>query len=323
MQELLSSLRAAAEPTRLRILALCAHAELSVTELTHILGQSQPRVSRHLKLLCDAELLVRSREGIWAYYRTADEGVDSKGSELARVLVDLMPEDSGTLSRDLARLDQVRRERTAAAEAYFRANAEAWSHIRSLYVEETAVERRLLQIAPETIRYHLDLGTGTGRILEVFAPRSQRGLGIDSSREMLAVARVNLARSADSRHLAVRQGDLYNLPLPDACSDFITLHLVLHYLTDPAAAIREAARVLKPGGRLIAVDFAPHDVESLREQHAHRHLGFSDAEISTWYREAGLEPGKVETLPGNPLTVTIWPGDAPQDGNKQKQELES
>jgi DNA-binding transcriptional ArsR family regulator len=230
MREMLNLLRAAAEPTRLRILALCAHSELTVTELTQILGQSQPRVSRHLRLLWEAGLLHRSREGVWAFYRTADERSSSMGAELSRLFVDLMPNDDPELVRDMSRLDQVRKERTTAAEAYFQANATAWNQIRSLYVEETAVEARLLHMIPETIRHHVDLGTGTGRILEVFSARSQRGLGIDLSHEMLAVARAHLERSPGLKHVSVRHGDVYNVPLPAQSADLVTLHLVLHYL---------------------------------------------------------------------------------------------
>jgi ubiquinone/menaquinone biosynthesis C-methylase UbiE/DNA-binding transcriptional ArsR family regulator len=307
MESLLSGLRAAAEPTRLRLLALCAHAELTVTELTQILGQSQPRVSRHLKLLCEAGLIDRCREGTWAFYRLADERGGGAAAHLARELVDLIPPDDLALGRDLARLDQVKQARAEAAQAYFRANAGDWDRIRSLYAPETAVETRLVDLAPGQVGDHLDLGTGTGRILELFAERSKHGLGIDLSHEMLAVARANLARSQHGRHLVVRHGDIYNLPLPARSFDFVTIHQVLHFADNPAAAITEAARVLKPGGRLIVVDFAPHELEFLRDEHAHRRLGFADAEVAGWYEAAGLQPGRPEHLPGDPLTVAIWP----------------
>jgi ArsR family transcriptional regulator len=312
MQILLGPLRAAAEPTRLRILALCAHSDLSVSELTQILGQSQPRVSRHLKLLCDVGLLTRSREGVWAFFRTPEETAGAIGPELARILLDLMPDDDPQILRDMERLEQVKRERAVAAEDYFRANAAAWGKIRSLYIDEREVEGRLLRLAPEVIHQHVDLGTGTGRILEVFGPRAQRSLGLDSSREMLAVARANIERTPEAKHLSVRHADLYNVPLANQSADLVTLHQVLHYLSDPAGAIREAARILQPGGRLLTVDFTPHEQEFLRQEHAHRRLGFADQEILKWYEDAGLIPGQPEFLPGEPLTVAIWPATAPE-----------
>jgi len=303
MEDLLAGLRAAAEPTRLRLLALCAHAELTVSELTQILGQSQPRVSRHLKLLCEANLLDRCREGTWVFYRLAERGA---GAELTRTLIDQIPADDPTLARDLARLADVRRARAEAAAAYFRANAERWDKIRSLHVDDREVERTLLDLLPrEGIVDLLDIGTGTGRMLELFADRVGHAVGIDLSREMLAVARTNLDR-AGRRNCLVRQGDMYQLPLPDQSFDAAIIHQVLHYAEEPGEAIQEAARVLRPGGRLIVVDFAPHDLEELRTEHAHRRLGFYDAEIAGWCRAAGLDPAPVVALAGNPLTVNIW-----------------
>jgi DNA-binding transcriptional ArsR family regulator len=213
MDFLLTALKAAAEPTRLRLLALCAHGELTVSELTQILGQSQPRVSRHLKLLCDAGLLDRFREGTWAFYRRAERG---PCAELARTLIDAIPADDPTLALDLERLDAIKRSRAEAAAAYFRENAARWHEMRSLHVPERDVEAALTQLLPaEGIRDLLDLGTGTGRMLELFGPRVERALGVDLSREMLAVARANLER-AGLRNCQVRQADMYQLPLPSA-----------------------------------------------------------------------------------------------------------
>jgi ubiquinone/menaquinone biosynthesis C-methylase UbiE len=303
MDELLVGLRAAAEPSRLRLLALCAHAELTVSELTQILGQSQPRVSRHLKLLCDANLLDRCREGTWVFYRTAQHG---PGGELTRVIIDQIPPDDSVLARDLARLSDVRRARAEAAAAYFRANAERWDKIRSLHVDDREVERRLLELVPEgQVGDFLDIGTGTGRMLELFADRARTAVGIDQSREMLAVARANLDR-AGRRNCLVRQGDMYQLPLPDLSFDLAIIHQVLHSAEEPGEAIQEAARVLRPGGRLILVDFAPHAQDELRDEHAHRRLGFREDEIAGWFRAAGFEPLPVVALAGEPLTVNIW-----------------
>jgi ubiquinone/menaquinone biosynthesis C-methylase UbiE/DNA-binding MarR family transcriptional regulator len=303
MENVLAGLRAAAEPTRLRLLALCARAELTVSELTQILGQSQPRVSRHLKLLCEAGLLDRLREGSWVFYRLSQRAA---ASSLARLLAGLVPDDDPIVALDRQRLEQIKRARAEAAAAYFRANAAQWGTIRSLYVDESEVERALLDLVPvgETSAL-LDIGTGTGRMLEILAPRAEHAVGIDTSREMLTIARVNLER-AGLRNCSIRQGDMYQLPLPGASFDTVVIHQVLHYADRPAAVIQEASRVLRPGGRLLIVDFAPHALEFLRVDHAHRRLGFADDEILDWCRAAGLDPARARHLPGSPLTVAIW-----------------
>jgi ArsR family transcriptional regulator len=304
MDDLLATLKAAAETTRLRLLALCAHGELTVTELTQILGQSQPRVSRHLKLLCDAGLLDRFREGTFAFYRLAEKG---QSAELARVLVDAIPVDDATLTLDLERLDAIKRSRSETAAAYFRENAARWHEISSLHVAEDEVEAALLRLFPKGgVEELLDIGTGTGRMLEVLAGRVHRAIGVDQSREMLAVAR-NRLEEAGLRHCHVRQADMYQLPFPSGSFDAAVIHQVLHYTESPSGVLAEAARVLRPGGLLLVVDFAPHHLEALREEHAHRRLGFSDAEVAGWCRQSGLDCGPVVHLPGDPLTVSIWP----------------
>jgi ubiquinone/menaquinone biosynthesis C-methylase UbiE/DNA-binding transcriptional ArsR family regulator len=303
MESTLSGLRAAAEPTRLRLLLLCARGELTVTELTDILGQSQPRVSRHLKLLCDAGLLDRFREGSWVYYRRAERG---RAAELAERICASVPPDDPTVALDNARLETVKRQRADAANAYFRANAAQWDRIRSFHIAEAEVEAAVrTALAGAEIRDLLDLGTGTGRMLEIFAPKVEHAVGIDISREMLAVARANLER-AGLRNCSIRQGDIYQLPFADGSFDAAIFHQVLHYADRPSLAIAEAARMLRGSGRLVIVDFAPHALEFLRLDQAHRHLGFADAEIVAWCREAGLVPEPVEHLLGQPLTVSIW-----------------
>ncbi|MBV9553329.1 MAG: metalloregulator ArsR/SmtB family transcription factor [Alphaproteobacteria bacterium] len=298
--DLLAALRAVAEQTRLRLLVLCAKGELTVSELAQILGQSQPRVSRHLKLLCEAGLLDRFREGSWVFYRV------SAGHALARHLVAACSEADPALALDLQRLAAIKRQRAERAAAYFSENAPNWDRIRSLYIDEREVEAALIEIiAAAAPRDLLDIGTGTGRVIEILAPQVGQALGIDQSREMLAIARVNLERAGLANGM-VRLGDMYQLPLPDASFDAVVIHQVLHYAERPAAAVAEAARVLRPGGLLVVADFAPHELDFLRDEQAHRRLGFADGEIADWCREAGLDPAPPLHLAGDPLTVTIW-----------------
>ncbi len=299
---LLTALRAAGESTRLRLLALTADAELTVSELTQILGQSQPRVSRHLKLLCDAGLLERFPEGISVFYRLARTG---PAAHIGRTLVGLVGAE-GEIANDHARLEAIKSARAEAAAAYFRANAVEWDRIRGLHVPEGEVEAAIRRLLSErTIGDFLDIGTGTGRILEALGRDARRGTGIDLSREMLALARARL-EGTGLDHCEVRLADMYSLPFPEGSIDTITCHQVLHFAADPAAAVAEAARVLRPAGLLILADFAPHTLEDLRDHHAHRRLGFSDDEVAGWFRSAHLVPGRTVALDGDPLTVVIW-----------------
>lgn len=303
MDSLLDGLRAAGEPTRLRLLAVCAHGELTVTELTQVLGQSQPRISRHLKLLCEAGLLERHREGTSAFFRLAERG---SGAAFGRMLVDLIPPEDAILARDLERLESVKAARAEAAQAYFRANAGRWDEIRSLYAPEVDVEAALLDALRDlTVDDFLDIGTGTGRMLEVFAERIRHGVGVDLNREMLAIARANLER-AQLRHCQVRLGDMYHLPFPPKSFDAVTVHQVLHFADEPVTAIAEAARVLRPDGALAVVDFLPHDLEYLRAEHAHRRLGFAGEEVRRWCAAAGLRVDRENILAGDPLSIGIW-----------------
>ena len=308
LDALSAALRAAAEPTRLRILALLAESELTVSDLTEILRQSQPRISRHLKLLTDAGLAERSREGSWAFFRLPQ---DRHGADLVRSLIArLDPEDLATM-RDRERLVGVRATRAAAAQSYFDAHAAEWDVIRKLHASDTAVEAEILDVLREAkFRSVLDLGTGTGRMLELVAPHVERGLGIDQSLAMLALARARLDR-AGLRHCSVRQGNIHDLALAKDSFDLAIVHQVLHFLDDGAGVIREAARVLRPGGRLLVVDFAPHALEFLRDQHAHRRLGFPAETVAQWMAGAGLDLVAQRSLspePDGKIAVSLWLG---------------
>lgn len=303
VDEVLMVMRAAAEPSRLRLLSLCAQGALAVSELVEILGQSQPSVSRHLKLLCDAGLLERFREGAWVFYRLVSRGC---GAALVRQILALMSSADPVLSRDNTRLAAIRQSRGQAAEAYFRTNAAHWAQLRSLHIDEKEVEAALLTLLGDRpIGDLLDVGTGTGRILEVLGPLALSAEGLDASREMLAVARSGI-EAAGLGNCVVRQGDMYHLPYDDGSFDVVTIHQVLHFAEDPSGAIAEAARVLRPEGRLAVVDFAPHSLEALRSEHNHRRLGFSEDEVAVWCRQAGLTVQQILSLPGEPLTVTLW-----------------
>ena len=303
-------LRAAGEPTRLRVLALLAREELSVLELCRILGQSQPRVSRHLKLLAEAGLVERFPDGAWVFYRLAGSGAGRQLVDATLALIDpLDPE----LKRDAEQLAAVDAERAAEAQAYFARNAAAWGEIRKLYVAEDQVEAAILAAAlgkmggGEKIGRFVDLGAGTGRMLTLLGPRAERALGLDLSHQMLNIARAQVGEAGVEAEL--RHGDIFATRLPDAFADLVSVHQVLHYLSDPAAAVAEAARLVAPGGLLLIVDFAPHRLEQLREAHQHRRLGFSGEEIARWVTAAGLTLETDATLPAasaDGLTVRIW-----------------
>jgi ubiquinone/menaquinone biosynthesis C-methylase UbiE/DNA-binding transcriptional ArsR family regulator len=311
LTQLVEVLRAVGEPTRLRILALLSRAELTVTELTTILRQSQPRVSRHLKLLTDAGVIDRAREGAWVFYRAREVG---EIAEVKAALLKHLPDRDVMIFRDLERLDAVQAQRAGVAQKYFAANAQEWDRLRALHVAESEVEDAMVSLLDgRHFAHHLDIGTGTGRILELLSPLAERSLGVDLSPEMLSIARARIA-DADLRRVQVRLGDLFELPAADGSFDLITIHQVLHFLQDPGRAVAEAARVLKPGGSLLIADFAPHQIESLRDAHQHRRLGFDAREVQSWLDIAKLQLQAVRHLPpagGQGLTVSLWLGQSP------------
>jgi ArsR family transcriptional regulator len=308
LASLIAGLRAAGEDTRLRILSLLDEGELTVTDLTDILGQSQPRVSRHLKLMAEAGLIERSREGAWAFFRLADR---TSLGQLAQVLIQRLDPQDLTIASDRARLHDVRAQRAEAAQAYFSRHAAEWDRIRSLHAAETVVESRIKNIIGDApLASLLDLGTGTGRMISLLGAQAQRIVGVDASHAMLAVARANLEHE-NIKGVEWRQGDLYALPVDRNAFELVIIHQVLHFLDDPARALREAAQALAPGGRLVVIDFAPHDLEFLRETQAHRRLGFSVGQMTDWLIEAGLDVTQHEEIAppnaaGGQLTVSIF-----------------
>ncbi len=309
---LLADLEAAGEETRLRILCLLTEAELTVSELVAILGQSQPRVSRHLKLLVEAGLAARSREGAWAFFRLADEG-----GAFARDLVGRLDPADPVLAADRNRLAVARELRRKQAEAYFAEQADDWDRIRALHAPEERVEAALIaMIGEKPFRNLLDLGTGTGRMLELLAPRAARAVGVDQSAAMLALARNRIDQAA-LRNVFLRQGDIYAPPVERDAYDLVVIHQVLHFLDDPSRALKEAARALRPGGRLVVVDFDAHNEEYLRTDFAHRRLGFDLAEIEGALTEAGLVAVRSRRVPPAPgeagkLTVALWIAEDPR-----------
>ncbi len=322
MESVIVGLKAAGEPTRLRLLRLLADGALTVTELTHILGQSQPRVSRHLKLLTEAGLVDRFPEGTWVFYQLASgrrladvrqDGARPDNTDLARTIVTLISDAYDPLMvRDQERLEAVKQARAETAAAYFRSNAKEWGTLRALHVPEAKVDAAIRMLCTtEPVEDLIDLGTGTGHILELLSDHIVQGVGIDTSREMLAMARANLEK-ADVQNCQVRQGNIFSLCLAQGCADLVILHQVLHYFTESRAAIAEAARLLRPKGRLLIVDFAPHDLEFLRQDHAHRRLGFTDDEVTNWCERSGLKMMDAIHLPPTEqgelkkLTVTLW-----------------
>jgi ubiquinone/menaquinone biosynthesis C-methylase UbiE/DNA-binding transcriptional ArsR family regulator len=306
--ELNTTLKAAGEETRLRILALLADAELTVSDLTEILRQSQPRISRHLRVLVEAGLVLRFREGTWAFFRLAEQGAPA---EVARMLAGKLDPADPVITRDRGRLARIRAQRAAAAQSYFSAHAAEWDRIRRLHVSDEAVETAVVAaLAERPFRSLLDLGTGTGRMLELLGPGLERGLGIDFSLHMLAFARARLDQPG-LRHCSVRHGDIYDLKLLRDSFDVVIVHQVLHFLDDGARALREAARALRPQGRLLVVDFAPHDLEFLRDEHAHRRLGFAAEVVTQWLEAAGLEVVSYRSLPPEDaetgkIAVSLW-----------------
>lgn len=312
MSQLPRLFAALADPTRLRIIALLRAMELSVGEIAQVLGQSQPRVSRHVKILAEAGLIDRHKEGSWVFLGLGRNEL----VEPVFGLIDRWKSRGGAdvSVADVERLQAVRAERAAAAQTYFDAHAGDWDRLRSLHVADAEVESAIARAVAAGGRATgrlVDIGTGTGRMIELFGRTAEQALGVDRSPEMLRLARVKIAEAGLSAEL--RQGDMYALPMASGSADTVILHQVLHYAQNPAAAVAEAARLLAPGGRLLIADFAPHEREDLRSRDAHARLGFADEAVLRYLEQAGLVAGVVEHLEGGELTVTIWAGNRPAE----------
>lgn len=308
MEELVQALKAVSDPTRLRIVVALRDTELTVGELCRVLEQSQPRVSRHLKLLADGGLAVRHADGTSAFYRLSSSTL---GRIITTAVESLADRDSGVLYRDSVRLEAIREERAAEASRYFEEIASSWDRVRQFHVGDEVVEAAMIEAAGQTVDADLlDIGTGTGRVLELFGPSIRSGLGLDLSSKMLSLARSRLDASG-YRHCTVRRGNAYDIEVAAGSMDIAVLHHVLHFLDDPARCISQAARSLRPDGQLLIVDFGPHDFEELRTDHAHRRLGYHDAEVVAWCDDAGLVDPKCKHIEANTadaerLPVTLW-----------------
>ncbi|MEM8615905.1 MAG: metalloregulator ArsR/SmtB family transcription factor [Pseudomonadota bacterium] len=311
--QIVDVLKAAGEPTRLRILALLRRGDLAVGELVQILGQSQPRLSHHLKTLTTAGLVERLPEGAWVFYRAASKGPVKRILDALFTELDL---NEPAFAADADALAAVRRARAQSAEAYFAAIAEDWDRLRALHFPNDAIEAALLEMAgPGRFRRVIDLGTGTGRMLALFAPLADEAEGLDLSHQMLTVARANLAREGIT-HARVRQGDVAATPFETGLADLVIIHQVLHYVEDPAVVVSEAARLLQPGGRLLVVDFAPHDLDFLRAEQGHRRLGLRADDMAAWCDAAGLSLPPARAFAPPPtlqqgLSVLVWSATRP------------
>ncbi|MEO1476794.1 MAG: methyltransferase domain-containing protein, partial [Pseudomonadota bacterium] len=287
---------------------LLRYGELAVGELVQIMGQSQPRLSHHLKALTTAGLADRLPEGSWVFYSLP---INPDARHIALTVLDLIDLEDGDFERDAANLKRVRSERATVAEAYFSEMADTWDTVRALHFPNQAIETALLEVAGHgPFRRLVDIGTGTGRMLSLFADRTQRADGVDLSHRMLTVARANLQRDG-IENAYVRQADATALPFDDASADLVIIHQVLHFVDEPDRALAEAARILTPDGRLLIVDFAPHGLEFLREKHGHRRLGLRHDTLSEWAANVGLrlEPPRRFEPPtdlSEGLAVEIW-----------------
>jgi ubiquinone/menaquinone biosynthesis C-methylase UbiE/DNA-binding transcriptional ArsR family regulator len=290
---LLDSLSALADATRCRMLAVVEDHELTVSELCTVLQLPQSTVSRQLKVLADAGWLAARRDGTSRYYTLVLQ--DESRGQLWRITRDQLA-DRPSAAQDIRRLERVLKLRTATSQRFFATSAGQWDLVRDELFGRDFLSSALLSLLDETWVVG-DLGCGTGLATAALAPHVGRVLGVDASEEMLASAK---SRNAALRNVEWRVGTLESLPLKNATLDAAVMLLVLHHVPAPVAALTEAHRALKPGGRLLIVDMTTHHHEEYRQQMGHVWLGFGDDQMRKFLTQAGFDKSTVTHLPEDP-----------------------
>ena len=289
---ILDSLSALSDPTRCRMLRLLDGNELTVSELCGVLQLPQSTVSRQLKTLADADWVASRRDGTSRYYALSLDGADGPRARLWQLTSGQLASRPG-VQQDARRLSRVLARRSEASQQFFATSAGQWDKLRDeLFGGTFAAEALLSLLSPDWIV--ADLGCGTGALLPTLAPQVGRVIGVDASDEMLSTAR---RRVAGLDNVELRRGSLEALPLDAASIDVATLMLVLHHVPSPADALADAARVLKPGGRVLVTDMTPHDREEYRLRMGHVWLGFSEDHMRRLLAQAGFDKVRIHTLP--------------------------
>jgi ubiquinone/menaquinone biosynthesis C-methylase UbiE/DNA-binding transcriptional ArsR family regulator len=288
-------LTALADATRSRMLLVLERQELTVGELCAVLQLPQSTVSRHLKTLADAGWVASRRDGTSRYYTLA---LDERGHATRRLWLLLREEVSLTTSadQDARRLKGVLARRQTASQEFFASAAGQWDRLRAEMFGAASYFHALPALLDDGWTVG-DLGCGTGPVAAALAPFVTKVIAVDRSQDMLQAAR---RRLRDFENVEVRRGELEALPLEDESLDAATLLLVLHHVPDPGAALREAARVLRPGGRLLICDMLPHDHEDYRQQMGHVWLGFGADQMRKLLATAGFSKARIANLPADP-----------------------
>lgn len=292
---LLAQMPVLGDPMRSRLLLVLERNELTVGELCSVVQAPQSTVSRHLKALADGGWLTSRADGTNRRYAIATEKLDAP---LRSLWLLVRKETAGTLAaqQDERRLTQVLATRRSRSEEFFRAGASQWDHLRDELFGRRFFVPALLGLLDEGTRV-ADLGCGTGQVAEAMAPFVGHVIGIDASSSMLKAAKKRLAGHAN---VELRAGSLEALPIDDGALDAAMMILVLHHVADPTKALAEAARTLKPGGRLVVVDMLPHDRDEYRAQMGHLWLGFAEADVLRTLEDAGLKSSRMLPLPADP-----------------------